>query len=150
MTLDTTPMSTLNRKARFNYTITDTFEVGIVLTGAEVKSVRAGQINLDEAYARVKDGELWLMGAHIAPFSGAPANDASPTTPRKLLMHKKELEKIALKLQTENLTLIPLKTYLTHNRIKVELGLAKGKKKFDKRESIKERDLDRATRRKLG
>lgn len=143
-------MSTTNRKARFNYTITDTFEVGIVLTGAEVKSVRSGQINLDEAYARIKDGELWLLSAHIAPYSGADNSDYSPTHPRKLLMHKKELEKLSLKMQTEGLTLVPLKTYLKSNRLKLELGLAKGKKKFDKRQSIKERELDRATRRKIG
>ena len=143
-------MATQNRKARFNYTITDTFEVGIVLTGAEVKSVRAGQINLDEAYAKIRDGEAWLVGAHISPYKGAPNSDASPTTARKLLMHKLEIEKLELKLKTENLTLVPLKTYLAHNRIKLELGLAKGKKKFDKRASIKERDLDRATRRKIG
>ena len=143
-------MSTTNRKARFNYTITDTFEVGIVLTGAEVKSVRSGQINLDEAYARIKDGELWLLSAHIAPYSGADNSDYSPTHPRKLLMHKKELEKLSLKMQTEGLTLVPLKTYLKSNRLKLELGLAKGKKKFDKRQTIKERELDRATRRKIG
>lgn len=141
-------MSTTNRKARFNYTITDTFEVGIVLTGAEVKSVRSGQINLDEAYARIKDGELWLLSAHIAPYSGADNSDYSPTHPRKLLMHKKELEKLSLKMQTEGLTLVPLKTYLKSNRLKLELGLAKGKKKFDKRQSIKERELDRDIRRK--
>lgn len=143
-------MSTTNRKARFNYTITDTFEVGIVLSGPEVKSVRAGQINLDEAYARIKDGELWLLGAHIAPHSNANNQDYSPTKPRKLLMHKKELEKLSLKIQTEGLTLVPLKTYLKSNRLKLELGLAKGKKKFDKRESIKERELDRSIKRKLG
>ncbi len=141
-------MATTNRKARFNYTITDTFEVGIVLNGAEVKSVRAGQINLDESYAKIRDGELWLMGAHIAPYKPA-ASEESPIRPRKLLMHKEELTKIALKLQTENLTLVPLKTYLTHNRIKLELGLAKGKKQFDKRATIKDRDLDREVRRRL-
>lgn len=141
-------MSTLNRKARFNYTITDTFEVGIVLTGAEVKSVRAGQINLDESYARVKDGELWLLGAHVAPYAHSTSED-SPTRPRKLLIHKAELTKLALKLQTENLTLVPLKTYLTHNKIKLELGVAKGKKKFDKRESIKNRDVERDIQRKI-
>lgn len=140
-------MSTLNRKARFNYTITDTFEVGIVLTGPEVKSVRSGQINLDESYARIKDGELWLLGAHVAPYARAASED-SPTRPRKLLMHKEELTKLALKLQTENLTLIPLKTYLTHNKIKLELGLAKGKKKYDKRESLKQKDVERDIRRK--
>lgn len=141
-------MSTTNRKARFNYTITDTFEVGIVLTGPEVKSVRAGQINLDEAYARIKEGELWLLSAHIAPYSNANNTDYSPTKPRKLLMHKKELEKLSLKMQTEGLTLVPLKTYLKANRLKLELGLAKGKKKFDKRQTIKERELERDIRRK--
>lgn len=141
-------MSTTNRKARFNYEITDTFEVGIVLTGAEVKSVRAGQINLDESYARIKDGELWLLNAHVAPYAQASSED-SPIRPRKLLMHKGELEKLALKLQTENLTLVPLKTYLTHNRLKLELGMAKGKKKFDKRESIKKKDIERDIQRKI-
>lgn len=142
-------MSTENRKARFNYQILDSFEVGIVLSGPEVKSVRAGQVQLDESYARVRDGELWLMGAHIAPY-GKSDDGYSPTQPRKLLVHKPELEKLSHKLQTENLTLVPLKTYITRNRIKLELGIARGKKKYDKRESIKERDLDRSTRRKLG
>jgi len=142
-------MATNNRKARFNYEITDTYEVGIVLTGPEVKSVRAGQINLDESYAKFIDGELWLVGAHIAPYKQAMDEQQSPIRKRKLLMNKKELEKLELKIQTEGLTLVPLKTYLKQNKLKLELGLARGKRKYDKRATLKSRDQEREIRRKL-
>ena len=142
-------MTTNNRKARFNYEITDTYEVGIVLTGPEVKSVRAGQINLDESYAKFIDGELWLVGAHISPYKQAVDSNLSPTRKRKLLMNKKELEKLELKIQTEGLTFVPLKTYLKQNKLKLELGLARGKKKYDKRATLKSRDQEREIRRKL-
>ena len=143
-------MSTVNRKARFDYTITDTIEVGIVLVGAEVKSARLGQISLDESYAKIKNGHLELIGAHIAPYKFAPIESFSPTRTRTLLMHKEELRKLEAKLKTESLTLVPLKLYFKGSFAKVELGIAKGKKKFDKREALKNKTIEKEAKRKLG
>jgi len=141
----------LNRQARFNYKILDSFEVGLVLTGGEVKSLRAGQAVIQDSYAKIRGGELWLMNAHVTPYSAGDEADANPLQPRKLLIHKEELRKLESKLQASGrLTLVPLKIYITRNRIKLELGLGEGKKKFDKRASIKEREDERSTRRKLG
>ena len=142
-------MSTQNRKARFDYTITDTFEVGIVLVGAEVKSARAGQVSLDESYAKITGGKLQLINARISPYKFAPIDSFSPTRTRDLLIHKQELLKLATKLQTENLTLVPLKLYFKGSFAKVELGLARGKKKYDKRETLKKRTVEREAKRKL-
>jgi SsrA-binding protein len=150
-----------NRKAGFTYTLLETFEAGLVLTGGEVKSVRAGQANLGDAYARIKDGEIWLNNLHIAPYS--PASNAGrssagwasgqtsyePTRPRKLLLHKKELTQLTSKLQEQGLSLVPTKIYSTRNHIKVELALARGKKKYDKRASIKSKESEREISRKL-
>jgi SsrA-binding protein len=147
-------MTILNRQAHFNYQLLETFEAGLVLTGSEVKSIRAGQANLNDAYAKIKDGEVWLNNLHIAPYSSAgqqnKAEGYEPTRARKLLLHKKEVLQLTSKLQEQGLSLIPTKIYSTRNHIKVELALAKGKKKYDKRESIKRREVDRETRRKLG
>ena len=143
-------MTILNRQAGFNYHLLETFEAGLVLTGSEVKSIRAGQANLADSYVKIVDGEAWLHKLHIAPYSQGAQDSYEPTRPRKLLLHKKELVQLTSKLQEQGLSVIPTKIYSTHNHIKVELALAKGKKKFDKRESIKQREVDRETRRKLG
>lgn len=142
-------MVILNRKAGFNYTLLETFEAGLVLTGGEVKSIRAGQANLGDAYARIKDGEIWLNNLHIAPYSASGQTSYEPTRPRKLLLHKKELVQLTSKLQEQGLSLVPTKIYSTRNHIKVELALARGKKKYDKRASIKSKESKREISRKL-
>lgn len=121
-----------------------------MLSGGEVKSIRAGQANLADSYVKIAGGEAWLHKLHIAPYSGSREEQYEPTRPRKLLLHKKELIQLASKLQEQGLSLIPTKIYSTHNHIKVELALAKGKKKYDKRESLKRKAVERETRRKLG
>nr|AQS30377.1 hypothetical protein [uncultured bacterium] len=143
-------MSILNRQAHFNYTILDTLEAGLVLTGSEVKSIRAGQVSLQEAFAKIRGGEAWLINCHIAPYKQSADQDLEPTRARKLLLSKKEITSLDHKLSTEGLTLVPLKFYFKKNRVKVELGLGRGKKKFDKRETIKRRETERETRRKIG
>jgi SsrA-binding protein len=139
-----------NRKARHDYLIEDTFEAGIVLTGSEIKSVRAGQINLRDGYAAIREGELWLLNAHIAPYHQASYENHEPRRERKLLMHRREINRLSGKLQEKGLTLIPLQVYLKNSRAKVELGLARGKKLHDKRESLRERDDRRQIARALG
>lgn len=143
-------MVILNRQAGFNYQLLETIEAGLVLTGSEVKSIRAGQANMNDTYAKVRGGEIWLNNLHIAPYSQGKTDNYEPTRPRKLLLHKKELFQLTSKLQEQGLSLIPTKIYSTHNHIKVELALARGKKKYDKRESLKRKTLDRETKRKLG
>lgn len=142
-------MVILNRKAGFNYQLLETFEAGLVLTGGEVKSIRAGQANLGDAYARIKDGEIWLNNLHIAPYSPSRQDGYEPTRPRKLLLHKKEVIQLTSKLQEQGLSLVPTKIYSTRNHIKVELALARGKKKYDKRASIKRKESEREISRKL-
>jgi SsrA-binding protein len=133
-----------NRKARFNYEIGDTFEAGIALTGSEVKSLRSGKANIGDAYASDEGGELYLLNAHIAEYSQAGRANHEPTRPRKLLLHRKEIGKLAGAIQREGMTVVPLKLYFNQRGIaKVLLGLAKGKKLHDKRETEKRRDWDR-------
>ncbi len=142
-------MQVLNRQARFNYDILDTFEAGLVLRGHEVKSVRTGQVSLKESFAKVRNEEVWLFNMHIAPYpSGTPAN-YEPTRTRKLLLNKKEIKSLIGKLQERGLSLVPLRLYIKKNYIKVELGLGQGKKKYDKRASIREKELRRIEKRKL-
>ena len=136
-------MSITNRKARFNYTIEDEIEAGIMLRGSEVKSIRAGRANLNEAYIAEIKGDLFLTNCHISEYKGANKFNHEPTRNRKLLLHKKELEKIVGKIQIKGYSLIPLKVYSKGKYIKILIGLAKGKKLHDKRESIKERDYKR-------
>jgi len=142
-------MLIVNPQAKFNYDILDKFEAGIVLLGAEVKSVRAGQISLKESFAKVKNGEVWLMGAHITPYKQGTPEGYNPIRPRKLLLHKKEINHLIGKLNEQGLSLIPVKMYLKKNKIKLELGLGKGKKKYDKRASIKEKEFKRTQQRVL-
>jgi len=132
-----------NKKAFFNYEILETFEAGISLSGPEVKSIRAGHISLKESFATVRGQEIMLTNAHIPPYKPAGNQNNEPTRPRKLLLRKEEISKLIGKVQQDKLTLIPLKVYTKHNLIKIELGLARGRKKFDKREVIKKRDQQR-------
>jgi len=134
---------TTNRKAFHNYLIEDSIEAGLVLTGTEIKSIRAGRVNLQDAYARPQNGELWLVNAHIAPYREGNRYNHEPARPRKLLLHKNEVRMFIGEVERKGLTLIPLKMYLKNGRAKVEIGVAKGKKLHDKRKSIVERQADR-------
>ncbi len=132
-----------NRKARFSYEILESFEAGIVLTGTEVKSARQGRVNLQDAYATVEKGEVFIKGMHISPYDQGNRFNPDPLRKRKLLLHKREIRKLAVSVQQEGLTLIPLRLYLKRGLIKLELAIAKGKKLYDKRESIKKRETER-------
>lgn len=133
-----------NRKARFNYEILDSLECGIVLLGSEVKSLRDGKLSLEESYARVKDGDVWLVGADIAEYPQATIWNHAPKRPRKLLMKQTEVRKFAALAHEKGLTLVPLKVYFTHRGVaKVLLGLCRGKKMHDKREVLKQADAKR-------
>ena len=136
-----------NRKATHDYFIEDILEAGVALTGTEIKSVRAGQISLREGFAIIKEGEVWLMNAHIATYRGGSFFNHDPLRPRKLLMHRREIDRLLGKVQEKGLTLIPLRVYLKNNRAKVELGLARGKKQYDKRASLRERESRREVER---
>jgi SsrA-binding protein len=138
-----------NKKARFSYEILDEFEAGIMLSGAEVKSVRAGQISLKEAFATVKQGEIFLTNAHISHYKPSGKAEYDPTRSRKLLLKKEEIRKLVGKVQSDGNTLVPIKIYDKNGKIKVEIGLGKGKKKYDKRETIKKREQEREIRRAL-
>ena len=146
------PIKTIatNRKARHDYIIEDTFEAGLVLTGSEIKSIRAGQVNLRDSYATIRDGELWLINTHIAPYKQASQQNHEPRRDRKLLLHRREINRLTGKLQEKGLTLVPLQLYLKNSRAKIELGLARGKKLHDKRQAMRERDDRRQMTRALG
>ena len=139
---------TTNRKARHDYTIFDTCEAGLVLKGTEVKSLRQGKANLTDGYAMLKNGEMWLMGMHISPYEQGSYSNVDPVRSRKLLLHKNEIRKLVGKLQQKGLTLIPLKVYFKNNVAKVLIGIAQGKKSYDKRADIAEREVKRDLRRK--
>ena len=136
-----------NRKARHDYHIIETYEAGIELKGTEVKSIRKGNVNLKESFARILHGELFLMNMHVNPYEQGNINNHDPLRNRKLLMHKKQINKFIGKLSQKGLSLVPLSLYLKRQKVKVELALAQGKKKHDKRESIKKRDIEREERR---
>jgi SsrA-binding protein len=138
-----------NKKAYFDYEIIENYEAGIVLLGTEVKSAKEGKINLRDSFVRIIDVEAYLLNCHISPYSHGNITNHDPTRTRKLLLHKRELNKLIGKSKEKGLTLIPLKMYEKGNKIKVEIALAKGKKKYDKRESIREKDLSREIRREL-
>ncbi len=143
---------TTNRKAYHNFHIQDSVEAGISLTGTEIKSIRAGKTSLSDAYVRPENGELWLLNAHIARYDAASYMSHEPTRPRKLLLHRREIAELSSKVAEKGLTLVPLKIYLKDGIAKVEIALAKGKRLYDKRESIArrdaEREMDRATKRR--
>jgi SsrA-binding protein len=140
-----------NRRARFEYEVLDTLECGIALVGSEVKSLRVGKMTLEEAYGRVKDGEVWLIGCDIPEYEKANRMNHEPKRPRKLLLHRREVRKFANRALEQGLTLVPLKMYFNKGRAKVLMGLCKGRKLYDKREVVKkrdtQRDIDRAMRR---
>jgi len=140
---------TVNRKAYHDYHIQEMVEVGIVLKGSEIKSIREGKVNLRDAYARPENGELWLYNSHIASYDAASYNTHEPTRPRKLLLHKEEFDSLAAKVTQRGLTLVPLKLYIKHGVAKIELGVAKGKKIYDKREAIARREVGREIERAL-
>jgi len=134
----------LNRKARHEYSIEESFEAGIVLTGTEIKSVRAGRVSLAEAYARIDDGEAWLVGANISPWDTGNRYNHEPKRPRKLLLHRDEIVALLTRTKSKGLTLVPLKMYITgRGRAKLEIGLARGKQQHDRRRDIAERDARR-------
>lgn len=139
-----------NKKARFEFFILETFEAGLVLKGTEIKSVRNGQISLQEAYVRTNGEEIWLVGAHVAPYEHASAFQHDPKRERKLLLHKREIRKLFDEVRIKGLTIVPIRVYLKDGKAKLEIGLAKGKKQYDKRELIKERDMERETSRNKG
>lgn len=136
-------MEILNRKARFNYDVIDTYECGIELKGSEIKSIRKGSVDLSDSYAVVKNREIFLLNTYIAEYDNASYYNHDTRRSRKLLLHKSEINKIEREIKVKHLTLIPLKIYFKHNKAKVELGICKGKKLYDKRETIKKRDLER-------
>ena len=138
-----------NKRALFEYKIIDKLEAGIVLTGQEVKSVRSGNINLKGSYISLRNGEFYLIGAHIPPYQVHSNTIHYPERPRKLLLNRKEIVQLIRALKEKGLTLIPLKVYSRGCFIKIEIGLVKGKKRFDKRETIKKRDIDRNLQRSL-
>jgi SsrA-binding protein len=141
--MDAVNTVTKNKKAYHEYHILETFEAGIELVGTEVKSIRAGQINLTDSYARVRNNELWLIGAHISPYEQGNIFNHDPLRERKLLMHSREIVKIRRSIEEKGLTLIPVGVYFKHGRAKVELGIGKGKKLYDKREDNATRDAKR-------
>jgi len=138
-----------NRQARFNYAILESLEAGIALTGTEVKSIRLGNISLNESFARVDGTEIFVYNMHIAPYEFGNINNTDSMRPRKLLLHKSQIRKLSAETSAKNLALIPLKVYFKNGLVKMELALAKGKKLYDKRESIKRRDSQREISRKV-
>jgi SsrA-binding protein len=138
-----------NRKAYHDYFILETMEAGIVLKGSEIKSIRDGKVGLSDAYARPENGELWLFNSHIAAYNAASYNCHDPERPRKLLLHRNEIDGIAGKIKQQRLTLVPLKLYIKHGVAKLELGIVKGKRAYDKRETIARREIKRELDRTL-
>ena len=142
-------MEIKNRKARFNYQILEVIEAGIVLTGTEIKSLKQGKANIKDAYATYKNGEIFLINMHISSYDNGNRFNHDETRTRKLLLHKGEILKLRDKINIQGLTLVPFEVYLKHGLAKVSLGVAKGKKVYDKREDIKKRDIERSIRAKL-
>lgn len=140
---------TVNRKARHDYEVLDTFEAGLVLVGTEVKSLRDGKANLKDSYARINNGEMWLHGTHISVYSHGTYNNHDPERQRKLLLHKKELRKLMGRVEEAGLTLVPLKMYFKRGKAKVQIALARGKRQYDKRQDIAKRDAQREIARKM-
>lgn len=137
---------TSNRQAFFNYEILDRYEAGLVLTGTEIKSIRAGRVDLRDSYARAMDGELWLLNSHIAQYDPASIFNHDPRRPRKLLMHRDEIGKLTSEVAQKGLTVVALRLYIKNHVAKVELGLARGKRQFDKRRAIRDREMDMSAR----
>jgi len=142
-------MKVVNKKARFDYKLLDRMEAGIVLTGAETKSAKSGQIKLEESFVRLSDDGAYLVNTHIAPYKYADSRDYNPQQTRKLLLHKKEILSLAKKMEGRSLTLVPTAAYTKKGKVKIEIALAEGKKKWDKRRDIKKRDQQREAERDL-
>ena len=142
-------MEILNRKVNFDYEIIDTFETGIVLTGTEIKSIRLGKCNLKDSYAIIKNNEIFILNMHISQYEQGNRFNHDETRTRKLLMHKKEILKLRDKLEIEGFTLVPIKLYFKGSKAKLLIGLAKGKKNYDKREFIKKKDIERQIAKEL-
>lgn len=140
--MDVKTVST-NRKARFEYFLLETFEAGLALKGTEIKSIRKGQISLQEAYVRTDGKQAWLVGAHVAPYEHASATQHDPDRERKLLLHKREIRELWDAVRIKGMTIVPVRVYLKAGRAKLELAIAKGKKQYDKREAIKQKDIER-------
>jgi len=138
-----------NRKARHDYEILDTIEAGIALMGSEIKSIRAGSVNLREGYVQARDDELWLINTHIASYDQAGIYGHEPLRPRKLLLHRREIDRLLSRVQEKGLTIVPLTMYLTHGIAKVEIAVARGKRQYDKRETLRQRDSQRQIERSL-
>lgn len=136
-------MEILNRKANFNYEILERIECGIVLKGTEIKSIRMGKANIKDSYGIIKNNEVFILNMHISPYENGGVFNHEETRTRKLLLHKKEILKLKNKLELDGFTLIPLKLYFVKDKAKIELGLCRGKKLYDKRESVKKRDVER-------
>ena len=139
-----------NRRARHDYEILERIEAGIRLTGSEVKSLRGGRASLSEAYARVRDGEAWLEGMHIPPYEQGQTKGYDPIRPRKLLLHRREIERLSAKTKEQGLALVPMRVYFTHGLAKVEIGLGKGRREYEKRQSIAARESQREMERAAG
>ena len=142
-------MEILNRKARYDYEISDTYEVGIALTGNEIKSVRKGSVNLKDSFIRIKDNEAFIENMHIAPYEQGNRFNHEPLRTRKLLLHKKEIKKLQKEVKENGLTIVPTKLYFNTSKLKVEVCLARGKKLYDKRQDLKEKDSKRDIERAL-
>ncbi len=140
-----------NRQARRNYAITDVLEAGVVLQGSEVKAMREAQVQISDSYARIRDGEAWLEGVHVAPYAYAHGfGSHAPDRPRKLLLHRDEIRRLKALIDTERVALVPMSLYFKDGRVKVELGIGKGRTKGDKRQAIAERDSRREIDREIG
>lgn len=132
-----------NRRARHEFQILDSLEAGLALTGTEVKSIRQGGVSLNESYARFRDGEAWLMSVHIPPYKEGSFSNVDPNRPRKLLLHKEQIADLQSRVKEKGLTIVPLRMYFTRGKVKVQLGLARGKKLWDKRADVAKRDVER-------
>ena len=144
------PTITVNRRARYDYDILDAVEAGIALTGTEIKSIRGRRVSLSDSYARARDGEMWLHNLHIDEYSPAARNNHDPKRPRKLLLRKKQIAELARASDQRGLTLVPLRLYIRNHRAKIELGVARGKKRHDKRRALIEREREREARAAIG
>lgn len=142
-------MEIINRKARYDYIVNDVYECGIVLNGTEIKSIRNGQCNLKDSYGIVRNGEIFLLNMFVAKYKEASIFNSEEDRTRKLLLHKSEIKKIATDVKLNGMTIVPLRLYFKESHVKVEIGICKGKKQFDKRETIKERDLLRESRKNM-
>ena len=147
---DAIKIISLNRKAKFDYQLMETLEAGLSLLGSEIKSARTGNAQLRDAFVEPINNELWLQNAHIAPYKMSHSQNHDPLRPRKLLLHRREINKLIIKTREAGLTIIPTKMYLRHGLAKIEIAVARGKRQYDKRQSIAEREMKRSMRRQLG